>query len=65
MRIHNWFNRMVARAVGATQREEGQTMVEYGLIITLVALAVVVAITALGTQLGAVFNKIYKDLGGA
>jgi Flp pilus assembly pilin Flp len=37
-------------------------MVEYALIIVLVAIGVVVAITAFGTQLQTVFNTIVNNL---
>lgn len=33
------------------QEEEGQTLVEYGLLISLIALAVITAMTLLGTRL--------------
>jgi pilus assembly protein Flp/PilA len=36
----------------------GQTLVEYGLILALVALASVVALTALGGQLKNLFSKV-------
>ena len=37
--------------------ENGQGMVEYGLIIALVAVAVIVAITALGGSVKNIFNR--------
>jgi len=43
-------------------REEGQAMAEYGLILALVALAVIVAVTLIGTNLGNEFTKIANDL---
>lgn len=43
--------------------EEGQGMVEYGLIIALVAVVVIGAITALGGGVGNTFNKITGKLG--
>jgi len=42
--------------------ENGQGMVEYGLIIALVAVAVIVAITALGGSIGNIFNKTASKL---
>ena len=42
--------------------ERGQGMVEYALIIVLIAVGVVVAITAFGTQLQTVFNSIVNNL---
>ena len=44
------------------REQKGQGLVEYALIIVLVAIAVVVAITALGTQISAVFNRITQSL---
>ncbi len=45
--------------------ENGQGMVEYGLIIALVAIAVIVALGALGTGLEDIFGKVTDKLGGA
>ena len=42
--------------------EEGQGLVEYGLIIVLVSIVVVAALTALGGQLNNVFNTITSNL---
>ena len=44
--------------------ENGQGMVEYGLIIALVAIAVMLALTALGGGLKGKFNEIVSELGG-
>ena len=41
-----------------TRKEKGQAMVEYGLIIALVAIVVIVAITLLGNNLSNMFNSI-------
>lgn len=46
-------------------REEGQGMVEYSLIIGLVAIAVVGAVVLLGGQIEAVFTNITNTLTGA
>ncbi len=40
--------------------ESGATAIEYGLIATLISIALIVGATALGTQLNAVFNGL-KD----
>ncbi len=40
------------------QREEGQDLAEYALLIGLIAIVVVLAVTALGEGLTAVFNNI-------
>lgn len=39
-------------------REEGQGMVEYGLIIALVALAVIAALFLLGTNINTLFTSV-------
>ncbi len=38
--------------------EKGATAVEYGLMVALIALAIIVAVTALGTQLSTLFDTI-------
>jgi pilus assembly protein Flp/PilA len=54
-----------AKLATALTRQEGQGMVEYALIIVLVAIGVIVAITALRTQLQTVFNTIVNNLSTA
>ncbi len=44
------------------KRREGQGMVEYALIIILIALAVILALTFMGGQLGDLFNNIGDKL---
>lgn len=46
------------------KEDKGQGMVEYGLIIALVAIAVIAAITALGGNLKNVFGIINENLQG-
>ncbi len=45
--------------------ESGQGMVEYGLIIALVAIAAIVALKALGPKISALFEKAGTELDGA
>ena len=45
--------------------EKGQGLAEYGLILALVALAVVGALTALGGGLNSIFDRINTQLNGA
>ncbi len=42
--------------------EEGQGMVEYGLIIGLIAIAVIIALTALGPKISEMFNNVGEEL---
>ncbi len=44
-------------------REEGQGLVEYALILVLVALAVIAILTIMGPQIGNIFSKITNGLG--
>ncbi|MCX6032334.1 MAG: Flp family type IVb pilin [Chloroflexi bacterium] len=54
IRLMNWLN-----------EQEGQGMAEYGLIIALVAIVVIVALTALGTNLTKIFTSIGTAVGGS
>jgi pilus assembly protein Flp/PilA len=38
--------------------EEGATMVEYGLLVALIALVAIVGVTLLGTNLNSLFNTV-------
>ena len=44
--------------VRGLRREEGATMVEYGLMVALIAVVCIVAVTLLGTNLAALFTQI-------
>jgi pilus assembly protein Flp/PilA len=57
--------RLVIRAISETlsswfsiRSERGVTAIEYGLIAALIALAIIVGITLVGTNLNALFNYI-------
>lgn len=43
-------------------REEGQGLVEYGLILVLIAIAVVLAVTLLGSQILGLFESLTSSL---
>jgi pilus assembly protein Flp/PilA len=42
--------------------ESGATAIEYGLIASLIAVAIIVAITSVGTKLQGVFNEVAGNL---
>ena len=44
------------------QEEEGQTLVEYGLLISLIALVVIAVLTVLGRKINTVFNVVNNAL---
>lgn len=48
-----------------TSRERGATAVEYALIVALIALAIVVAVTALGGGLNTAFQNISNTISSA
>jgi pilus assembly protein Flp/PilA len=43
--------------------EEGASAVEYGLLVGLIAVAIIAAVTALGTSLSGMFNGISTTIG--
>jgi len=45
------------------KEEEGVTAIEYGLIASLIALAIIVGVTAVGTNLGTTFTNVSSHLG--
>lgn len=59
-------NQLLGRAFLALRslryREEGQTLLEYGLIISLVSIASILLLQAIGTFSPSVFNKVTSDL---
>jgi len=44
------------------RKDRGATAVEYGLLVGLIAVVIIVAVTALGTELRALFNSIVAAL---
>ncbi len=47
------------------QREEGQDLVEYALVVALIAFGAVAAMKGLSTEINTAFNVISSDLGTA
>ncbi len=51
------------QAFFATRRsDEGATAVEYGLMVALIAVVIVVAVTALGSRLSSLFDSVTSSL---
>ena len=44
------------------QREEGQDLAEYALLLVFIAIAVIAALTALGPQIAAIYTQITQAL---
>ena len=55
LELYVWLNKLL-------KREEGQGLVEYALIIFLVAIVVVFALTALGNEVSTIFGNITTSL---
>jgi pilus assembly protein Flp/PilA len=45
-----------------SRNDEGATAIEYGLIAALIAVVIIVAVTAIGTNLSTTFNKVQQNL---
>ena len=54
LQILEWFRSL--------EQEEGQTLVEYALILVLIAIVVIVAVALVGTNVTAIFNEIAANL---
>ena len=53
---------MFKKLMAKMQKEEGQGLVEYALIIVLVSIACIILLSALGTDVGKVFQDISTEL---
>jgi pilus assembly protein Flp/PilA len=53
---------MIANVKKFLKDENGATAIEYGLIAALIAVAIVTALTTLGTNLSGLFSKVNSDL---
>ncbi|WP_394554294.1 Flp family type IVb pilin [Agromyces sp. MMS24-JH15] len=54
--------RIQARINSLRSEETGATAVEYGLIVSLIAVAIIAGVTLLGTNLQAMFNGVAVDI---
>jgi pilus assembly protein Flp/PilA len=54
--------RMYLAATALRDREEGQAMVEYALILALVSIVAVTVLTSIGTKVSVIFQSINDDL---
>jgi pilus assembly protein Flp/PilA len=56
---------MLERLKQLVTEEKGQGMAEYGLILALIAVVVMVALGPLGNSIAAKFNEVTTELGGS
>jgi pilus assembly protein Flp/PilA len=54
--------RVIGKTNGFLREEQGATMVEYGLMVALIAIVCIAAITTIGTNLNQVFSDIADSL---
>jgi len=57
--------RVIDRCGRFMRDEEGATMVEYGLMVALIAVVCIAAITLLGTSLNSLFGGVQANVAGA
>jgi pilus assembly protein Flp/PilA len=55
---------LVPHRLDAQRKDRGATAVEYGLLVGLIAIVIIVAVSALGGRLQAIFARLAKQLGG-
>lgn len=60
--LNNLFAYLTVIFTDVKEREEGQGMVEYALILVLVSVVAIIALTAIGTNVNAVFENIRDAL---
>jgi pilus assembly protein Flp/PilA len=53
---------MIKKLISFCKDEEGATMVEYGLMVALIAVVCITAIIAIGSQLNITFDKVSTEL---
>ena len=61
--MFDFINSMIVKAqTTVAARQEGQAMVEYGLVLALVSVVAILALTAIGTNVNAVFESVRDSL---
>jgi pilus assembly protein Flp/PilA len=55
--VFHTLSRIVKLQVRLQNREQGATAVEYGLMVALIAIVILVAVKTLGTNLSTLFNR--------
>ena len=54
--------KLVNKIKNFSKNDDGATAIEYGLIAALIAVVIIAAVTAVGTDLGAAFNNVANSL---
>jgi len=58
-------SKFINRVRNFSTQEEGATMVEYGLMVALIAVVCLVAVGLLGTNVAAIFDQIATSVSGS
>jgi pilus assembly protein Flp/PilA len=58
----NSLYQLVGTLVARVQREEGQTMAEYAILVTVIAVVVLAAATLLGNSISSIFSSLAGHL---
>jgi pilus assembly protein Flp/PilA len=56
--LYQFVSALIARA----QREEGQTMAEYAILVTVIAIVVLAAAILLGNSISSIFSSLAKNI---
>jgi Flp pilus assembly pilin Flp len=60
--MFSFFNRLFVIAQNAREREEGQTLVEYALILAIVSIGTIAALAAITGKINSVFQDVINAL---
>jgi pilus assembly protein Flp/PilA len=63
-RLDNSLRRLIMFYLPRKDEEEGQGLVEYALILVLVAIVVIAILAIVGPQIGIIFSKVTNGLAG-
>jgi Flp pilus assembly pilin Flp len=61
-KINTWTASAVVKFQELKNREDGQGLVEYGLILTLISVVAVVALTNVGQSVTSILSKVATDI---
>ena len=62
--MYDVVNYVRVRLTAMARTERGASAVEYGLLVALIAVAIIVAVVALGGSLSNIFSKTASSIGG-
>ena len=64
-RINSFVTKLMIRVMNRHSDEEGQTLVEYGLIVALISIVAIAALELIGSSVTDVFNSVGTTLDNA